>query len=377
MRLAVLGTRGIPAAYGGFETLAEELSTRLARRGHDVTVYARRGRVREEVERHEGVRVVFLPTVNHKYLETVVHGLLSGLHAASEGYDALLFCNAINALACRLPKLLGASTRVLLNVDGLERKRRKWNAAGKLAYSLSERLSCVLADVVVTDAHAIRRYYEGRYRIRAAFAAYGSDLAAPTDPSPLAGLGLTPGGYVLYVSRFEPENNPDAVVRAYRDVPGSLPLVLLGSAPYASELIGRLRAEAALDPRVVLPGALYGDAYRTLLASARAYVHATEVGGTHPALVEAMGFGRPVLVHDTEENREAAGDAALYFRVEEPATLTGLLARTLGDDALLADLGRRARARAESLYLWEEVTTVYEGLLAGTSPDYHRAVRGC
>lgn len=365
MRVAILGTRGIPAAYGGFETLAEELSVRLARRGHDVTVYSRRGCVGEELSSFLGVRVVFTPTIRHKYLDTVVHCVTSGLHAAVEGYDAVLVCNGANALACRLPRLLGSGTRVVLNVDGLERNRRKWNRLGKAVYAVSERLSCVLPDVVVTDAKEIHRYYLERYGQESAFVPYGSDLRAPEDLSILGRLGLESGGYVLYVSRFEPENNPDAVVRAFRDVPGAQRLVLVGSAPYAESFITRLKGEAAKDPRVLLPGAVYGEGYRALLAHASTYVHATEVGGTHPALVEAMGFGRPVLSHDTPENREVAGDAALWWDARDPSSLTRLLGSLLPDASRREALGAAARLRARERYRWDDVTTVYEALLGG------------
>ncbi|MFN7989588.1 MAG: glycosyltransferase [Thermoanaerobaculia bacterium] len=377
MKVALLGTRGVPAAYGGFETLAEELSVRLAARGHDVTVYARRGCVREEVPSFRGVRVVFAPTVRHKYLETVVHGVTSGLLAAAEGYDAVLVCNGANALSCRLPRLFGSGTRILLNVDGLERNRRKWNRLGKAVYALSERLSCVLPDVVVTDASEIRRYYRERYGKESAFVPYGSDLPAPTDLAVLDSLGLEPGSYVLYVSRFEPENNPDAVVRAFRGLPGDRRLVLVGAAPYADRFIAGLRAEAEKDPRVLLPGAVYGDGYRALLAHAAAYVHATEVGGTHPALVEAMGFGRPVLVHDTPENREVAGEAALFWDARRPETLARLLASLLPDAARREALGAAAKRRADERFRWDDVTTAYEALLSGRSPEGLRSGRAC
>lgn len=365
MRLALLGTRGIPAAYGGFETLAEELSARLSARGHDVTVYARPAGVARQVREHRGARVVFLPTVRHKYLDTVVHTFVSGLHAASRGYDAVLVCNGINALTCRLPRLFGAGTRVVLNVDGLERNRRKWNLVGRLAYALSERLSCVLPDAVVTDARRIQRYYEERYGKASAFIPYGSDLPAPRARATLDRLGLDPGRYVLYVSRFEPENNPDAVLRGFKAVPGPTRLALVGSAPYADGLIARVQAEAALDPRVVLPGAVYGEGYRELLANAAAYVHATEVGGTHPALIEAMGFGRPLLVHDTPENREVAGETALYWDARRPETLTRALQVLLARPALAERLGAAARGRSLRLYRWEDVTDAYEALLRG------------
>ena len=367
MRIAILGTRGIPAAYGGFETLAEELAARLVTRGHEVTVYARPGGVAEALPAYRGARVVHLPTLRSKYLDTVVHGVLSGLHAAGSGYDAVLVCNGINALACRLPRLLGAATRVALNVDGLERRRRKWNALGRLAYALSERLSCVLPDAVVTDAAEIEAYYRARYGKRSTFIPYGSDLPAPRGTEVLERLGLRPGRYVLYVSRFEPENNPDAVVRGYRDLTTDLPLVLLGGAPYSDAFIARLRQEASGDPRVLFPGAIYGEGYRQLLAHAAAYVHATEVGGTHPALVEAMGFARPAVVHDTPENREVAGEAALYWDARRPHSLAAPLSGLLEDAAAAAALGQAAGRRARERYRWDDVAAAYEAVLTGST----------
>src|SRR5262249_54830791 len=264
-------------------------------------------------ETHRGVTVRHLPTIPTKYLDTVVHTFLSALDAAVREYDAVLVCNGVNALVCRLPRLLGGRARVVLNVDGLERNRREWNAAGRLAYAVSERLSCVLPDAVVTDARAIQKYYAERYGADSCFIPYGSDLPAPRGTELLGRMGLSPDGYVLYVSRFEPENNPDAVVRGFRAFATDRKLVLVGSAPYADRLIESVRALARRDARVVLPGAVYGEGYRELAAHAAAYVHATEVGGTHPALIEAMGFGRALLVNDTPENREAAGDDAVYF----------------------------------------------------------------
>ena len=366
MKLAILGTRGVPAAYGGFETLAEELSARLAKRGHDVTVYARAHGVGAVVPSHRGARVVHIPTVRRKYFDTVAHAALSGLHAATQGYDAVLVCNGVNALLCRLPRLLGAPTRIVLNVDGLERNRRKWNALGKLVYALSERLSCVMPDSVVTDARSIETYYKETYGKESVYIPYGSDLAPAAGRAALERLGLVSGCYVLYVSRFEPENNPDAVVRAFRSVPGDTKLVLLGAAPYADALLSRIRAEAAGDPRVLLPGALYGEPYHELLANAAVYVHATEVGGTHPALVEAMGFGRPLVVHDTPENREVAGEAALYVDVHRAESLAAGLTALLADPAARERSGRAARARARSRYLWDSVADAYEALLAGS-----------
>jgi glycosyltransferase involved in cell wall biosynthesis len=362
VRIAILGTRGIPACYGGFETLAEELSARLAARGHDVTVYARPRYARNGLTRWRGASIRVLPTLPTKYLDTVVHGALCAADAAWRRYDALLVCNAINAAASLLPRAAGGS-RIVLNVDGLERRRRKWNALGRFAYLVSERLSTIVPHAVVSDALVIRDYYRNRYGLSSVFIPYGGDLPAPVGRETLDRLGLSPEKYVLYVSRLEPENNAEAVVRAYRDVPGDRPLVLVGDAPYARRYIESVRSQA--DPRVIFPGAIYGEGYRQLLANCAVYVQATEVGGTHPALVEAMGFGRVVCYHASPENEEVAGGAALPFDVNRPATLTRLIGEVLDDPTAHSVWKERARRRTQERYRWDDIADRYEALLEG------------
>jgi glycosyltransferase involved in cell wall biosynthesis len=178
------------------------------------------------------------------------------------------------------------------------------------------------------------------------------------DDGTLARLGLEPGGYVLYVSRLEPENNADLVLLAYANLKTDLPLALVGDAPYSSEFIARLRATAAKDGRVRLLGGHYGTEYQVLRSHAAAYVQATEVGGTHPALVEAMGFGNAIAANDVPEHREVLGDAGLYYR--GAAELTKVLQVLLDDPDEAATLRTRAAARARALYDWDKVAADYE-----------------
>ncbi len=361
MRIAIMGTRGVPARYGGFETLAEELGRRLVARGHEVTVYGRCGVVEPGLSQWLGMRLVVLPAVRTKHLETVTHTLVSAIHGALAGYDAVLLCNAANAPWIRILQLAGIP--VALNVDGLERKRRKWGLAGRLWYLLCERLAALVPDAVITDAEVIRRYYRRAYRAASTMIAYGGDLEPPGGRAALDRLGLEPGGYLLYVSRFEPENNPDRVVEAYTRTSLRLPLVMVGGAPYAPQLARRL--ERLADDRVLLPGPIYGAGYRELLFNARLYIHATEVGGTHPALVEAMGAGRPILYFETPENREVVGPAGVPFRFAGERALERVLERLLADEDRLAALGREARRRVAARYRWDDVATAYERLLEG------------
>ncbi|MGH9360360.1 MAG: glycosyltransferase, partial [Thermoanaerobaculia bacterium] len=327
-------------------------------RGFEVTVYCRSHTTPRDLRHYRGAALVVLPTLRGKYLDTPVHTFLSCLHAAGRGYDAALVVNSANA--CFVPLLRVAGLAVALHVDGIEKRREKWGAAGRAVYAASERLACVLPDILVTDAEVIRRHYLERYGADSVAIAYGVDPRPPAEEGLLAGLGLRPRGYFLYVSRFEPENNPDRVAAAYRAVGGELPLVMVGGAPYAGRFIRSFRDGA--DPRILFPGPIYGEGYRELLSDALAYVHATEVGGTHPALVEAMGYGNCVVVNDTPENREVAADTALYFQAAQPATLTAALEQIRDNPAEARARGAQAAARAASLYSWEKVTDQYAAL---------------
>ncbi len=359
LRVALLGSRGIPANYGGYETLMEELAPRLAARGFAVTVYCRSHTTPRGMRSHAGAELVVLPTLRTKHLDTPAHMLLSSLAARARGFDAALVVNAANALF--LPLLSGAGIPVALHVDGIEKRRRKWGRLGRAVYACSERLAAFLPDALITDAEVIRRHYLSRYGADSEVITYGVDPRPPRATGVLASLGLEPRRYFLYVSRFEPENNPHQVAAAYRGVRGELPLVMVGDAPYAGRFIRGFTRGA--DPRIRFPGAIYGDGYRELLGHALAYVHGTEVGGTHPALVEAMGYGNCLLVTDTPENREAAGEAALYFSAAAPASLTRLLEWARHHPAAAAEQGHAAAARAGRRFHWEGVADHYATLL--------------
>ena len=356
MKLAILGTRGIPANYGGFETFAEELSVRLAARGHDVTVYGRSNNIKYSGTEYRGVRLVILPTIGTKHLDTVAHTFLSVIHAIRKRFDCILICNAANAAFAAVPRLTG--TPVALNVDGIERKRKKWGLAGRTYYRVSEYLSTIVPNSIVTDADVIQKYYMQQYGAPSRMIAYGASTERESTSEVPAELGVKERDYLLYVSRLEPENNAHVVIKAYSGVRSNKPLLIVGDAPYAHEYISRLKSTT--DPRVRFPGAIYGKGYRELQSHAYLYVHATEVGGTHPALIEAMGAGNCVVVYDTPENREVVGDCGLYYA--SPEELTARLQAAIDQPELVETLRARARARIEAVYSWEAVTDQYEKL---------------
>jgi glycosyltransferase involved in cell wall biosynthesis len=364
MKIAILGTRGIPASYSGFETAAEQLAERLTARGHEVVVYCRPHVVDRRIRMYKGARLVHLPTVRNKYLDTFMHTLLSAVHSARrEKPDVALFFIAGNAPLCMVTRLAGIPT--VINVDGLDSDRRKWPAAAKRYLRFAERNAPRWSDACITDSHAVADIYEHRYGRRIGVVPYGVEDPGHDGSGTLERLGLASREYVLFVGRLEPENNPHVLVEAWARIPAArsrgMKLVVVGGAPYADEYIRSVMREG--DPRVVFPGYVFGRGYWELQRNAYVFAAPTEVGGTHPVILEALAAGNCVLVNDHAPNVETVGDAGLYFdgRIGVDSLADGL-GRLLDDPELVAEYRERARRRAER-YSWEAVTDQYESLL--------------
>lgn len=361
MKIAIVGTRGVPARYGGFETLAEQLSARLAARGHEVTVYCRRPFTKPDDVVAPGVRRVILPTISRKHFDTAFHTLLSLIHVCFTEADVVFICNVANGPIAWIPRLVGKPTA--LNVDGLDRKRKKWNLIGRSSLYLCELFSAFTPTRVVTDSRIMEEYYWHHYRRRSTFIAYGSEVpanGAAAIPATKV-LDLPEKRFILYVSRLEPENNPELLLDAYRRVRTDWPLVIVGGNPYDAPYVERLKSLA--DRRVIFLGAVYGSGYWKLLRDAGLYVFACEVGGVHPALIEAMAAQMPVLYLDTPENRDTAGEGGMPFRTDS-ADLADQISRLLADTGLRQELGRKAHERAAKRFGWEETTRQYEALFS-------------
>jgi glycosyltransferase involved in cell wall biosynthesis len=356
LRIAILGTRGIPGSYGGFETFAEEFGSELAARGHDVTVYGRTSYVPRGLRTHRGVRLVRLPAIPQKHAETLSHTLLSALHAALRSYDVVYVCNSANAPICYIPWLRRQPT--VLNVDGLEWRRSKWGRLARSYYRFAARLAARMPIEVVTDARVIQDYYRDQLGRETKCFVYGTTLWDRNSLADRLGtFGLEPDRFLLYVSRMEPENNALMVVEAFRRVETDMPLVMVGDAPYAREYVERVKSAA--DARVHFPGYVFGDDYHALGANAYLYIQATEVGGTHPALVEAMGHRNAVVAHDVPEHREVVGDAGRYFAYRDTHDLTAQLADLVGNPRAVEEYRRRAGDRVVERYGWAAVTSEY------------------
>jgi glycosyltransferase involved in cell wall biosynthesis len=358
MKIAILGIRGIPASYGGFETLAEELAPRLVDRGHDVTVYGRSNIIRHKGEYYKGVRLRILPTISHKYLDTIAHTFLSILDSFFRDYEIILICNAANSIFAFIPRITGK--KVVVNVDGIERKRKKWSFFGKLWYLFGEFFSVLFPNKFVSDARVIQDYYKERYGTDSVLIPYGAYTQKVDSTQVLMKFGLKPKEYYLYVSRLEPENNAQLVIKAFEQVKTEKKLVIVGDAPYAKKYIESLKKTK--DPRIIFTGFVFGLGYKEFQSHAYSYIHATEVGGTHPALIEAMGFGNCVIVNGAPENIETLGDTGIIYKMNDRDDLRKKIEYVEGHPEVISEMGQRAREKVERECGWDKIAGDYERL---------------
>ncbi|MCC6933163.1 MAG: DUF1972 domain-containing protein [Deltaproteobacteria bacterium] len=380
MRIALCGTRGIPACYGGFETFAEQVSERLVKRGHEVTVYGRKHVIKYDQSTYKGAKIRLIPAPKSKYLETPIHTLLSLIDVVLRRQtDVVLVCNAANSAFLWLPRLFGIP--VAVNVDGIERLRAKWNSLGKLWYRIGEQCSVWFASAVISDAQVIADYYQENYNSSSTVIPYGCDrscdkfvddklndlysgISENAAFSVYEKLGIKPNEYLLYLSRLEPENNAHVVIEAYNRLPERMknyPLIIVGDAPYADQYKAKIRQMAGSGVSFV--GAHFGAAYSALQIGARVYLQATEVGGTHPALVESMGYGNCIVANGTPEHYEVLADTGVFYNKNDAGHLCEQLRYLLEKSEEIKKFRKLAAARARSVYDWDVVTTAYEGLL--------------
>jgi len=351
MRIAFIGTRGVPASYSGFETCVEQVGKRMVERGHDVTVFCRTTHFRERPRDYLGMHLRYLPAVKQKHLETLTHTALS---ANQLPRDTAIVCMGVgNAPVVRAIEISGR--RTVFNVDGADWRRDKWGRFASWYLRTSERMAARGSSIVIADAEAVRRYYSDVYNRDTEVVPYGADPPSDRGIRALEQWSLEPGCYLLFVGRMVPENGAHDYLAGVKLAAIDAPAVVVGDAAYADEYKAGLRAAA--PPNAVFTGYQFGSAYQQLTSHAGVFVLAATVGGTHPVLVEQMAAGNAILARETESNREVRGDAGSYW--ETPEELARLLVDVWPDAQERRRMGEAARARAAERYNWEEVTSRY------------------
>ncbi len=363
LKVALLGTRGIPAAYGGFETFAQQLAVRLVQRGHQVTVYAEADRPGLPDTWFEGVRVRHIPRPRWGAASVIGYDCRC-LHDARHGHDLLYMLGYGAAWACWWSRTVFRQ-KIWLNVDGLEWARSKWGRLARTYLRAMEWVSSWAPTRVLADAQAIADRYRSLYPrgVPCSFIAYGAQL--PEHPAQqvqdLSSWGLHAGAYVLVVARPEPENHVLEILEGHARWAGDWPLVVVGDVQPVTAYQKRLLALAG--DRVRLLGGIYDAGQLTALRlGAACHVHGHSVGGTNPSLLEALACGNVVIAHDNPFNREVARDAAEYFQTEGQLADALARVRALAPDARAA-LAARGRGIVARHYGWEQITDQYEALM--------------
>ncbi|ADG73796.1 Protein of unknown function DUF1972 [Cellulomonas flavigena DSM 20109] len=356
LSIAMVGTRGVPARYGGFETAVEEVGRRLADAGHRVRVYCRSGN--SDLSSYLGMELVTLPALRQRSLETLSHTGASVGHLLGRRTDVAFVFNAANAPY--LPLLRAARIPVATHVDGLEWQRAKWGGAGRRYYRAAETAAVRWSDALIADAVGIADYYRAEFGVPTTLLTYGAPVLTAPGHDALADVGLEPGAYHLVVARFEPENHVDLWVEGYVRSGARHPLVVVGSAPYADEYTARVHAAAQGDPRVRFLGGVWDqNLLDQLYANSLTYLHGHSVGGTNPSLLRAIGAGAATVAYDVSFNREVAGDDGVYVR--DAADVARALEEAEAHEGATRARGARLRERARG-YDWDEVAAGYEAL---------------
>ncbi len=364
MYVGILGTRGIPARHGGFETCVQETSTRLAARGHHVRVYCRQEKG-EQPPSYRGVELAYVPQPDNKYLHTLVHTFRAvrhltryplGEHSQKPSPAVVHLYSVGNSIL--IPLIHHSGYRVAISVDALDWTRSKWNRLARAYLQFAERCAVRFADCLIVDSRVIADYYRRHYRRETIYVAYGAETPERVGDDLVRGYGLEPGRYVLFVGRLKPEKQVHHLIQAYRGLQTDIPLVIVGDDPFSQAYVQQLKRMA--DSRVRFLGYAYDEAFRQLCAHTALYVTPSAVEGTSPALLGAMGLGAGVLVNGIPENLETIGDAGFSYTANDPTDLRRQLERLLADPALVRERGRRARERVHTTYNWDRVTDQLE-----------------
>jgi glycosyltransferase involved in cell wall biosynthesis len=363
MRVAMIGIKAIPARFGGFETAVDELSRGLVKLGYNVRVYNRSGMSSFPGNTYEGVELITLPTLRSKNLSTIAHAFLSTLHVLLYRVDVIHYFTTGVTLFAPLPRLFGM--KVVCSVDGTDWQRAKWGRFPRWYLRFSEKLAVRFCNRLIADSREVMNYYQQAYDTPSSCIAYGMREHHSREQDVLDGFQLEPRNYVLFVGRLVPENNVHHLIHAFERTSTTRKLVIVGDDPWEKEYVTSLKSTR--DPRIIFTGAVYGDGYAQLQENAYLFVLPDEVGGTHPALVEAMGYGNCVLVNDTPSNLEVVGDAGLHYSGSAgDVDLQQKLQYLLDAPMIVADYRTRARERAQTHYRWEDVVrehaTVYRQL---------------
>lgn len=357
MKIAILGSRGYPYVYSGYETFVKELSERLVKEGCQVTVYCHRNLFKERPNIINGINLVYIPTIEKKTLSQFIHSFLSILHSIFQDYDIILVVNSANGPFGLITKLFGKKTAI--NVDGLEWLRPKWRGVGAKYFYYASKLATKFYDVIINDSFAMAKIYKKEFNVNSKVITYGANIRYSQKPEMIKKWNLKPLNYYLVVGRLIPDNNSDVIIREFVKSKSTKKLVIVGDVPYKDKFAEKIKDTK--DERIIFTGYVTDqNELAELYHHCFAYIHGHEFGGTNPTMLKALAYGCAVIALDTVFAKEMCdGDKhALYFTKEE-GNLMQLIDMLEDDDSVLHDLRNTSRDRIIENYTWEKITKQY------------------
>src|SRR5579859_246377 len=350
LRVAFIGGRGVVSKYSGIETYYEEVGKRLAQMGHEVTVYCRTYFTPAMADRN-GMRVLRLPTIRSKHLETLVHTILSTGHALTQRYDIVHYHTLGPALFSFFPRMAG--TRTAVTVQGLDWQRRKWGRLASAVLRLGEHASVRLPSGTMVVSQTLQQRYREMHGIEAFYVPNGGLLRERNAPQKILEWGLDPGRYVLFLGRFSPEKGCHLLVEAFEQLDTEVKLVMAGASSYCDDYSRELRTHAS--DRIRMLDWVTGKTLDELLTNAMIFVLPSDMEGLSLALLDAMGAGLCVLTSDVPENREVVEGAGFMFQRGSAADLADRMRFLIANPAVREAAGRTARKRIEEQYQWQKI----------------------
>lgn len=360
MKIAIIGSRGYPYVYSGYETFVKELTERLVEKDIAVTVYCHRYLFKERPKRVNGIDLVYIRTSRRKALSQLIHSFQSMVHACFSDCDLILVVNSANGPFGLISRIFRKKT--LINVDGLEWLRPKWKGLGGKYFYWASKTATKLYDEIINDSDAMRDFYLEEFGVDSTVIAYGANIRYSKKKELIQQWGLEQKDYYLIVGRLIPDNNADLIVREFVKSNVSKKLVIVGDVPYEDEYANKIKSVS--DPRVIFTGYVTDqEALAELYHGSYAYFHGHEFGGTNPTMLKALAYGCAIIALDTPFTKEMLeGDShGLYFSKAE-----GDLCQTIeyadGNDLKLDEFRKKSRDRISNNYTWEKITDQYISL---------------
>ena len=318
LKISIIGSRGYPYVYSGYETLIKELSERLVARGCEVTVYCHRNLFNKKPALVKGIKLVYVPTIESKSLSQLIHSFLSMCHAVTSDADVIFAVNAANGPFGLISKIFRKPTAI--NVDGLEWLRPKWKGLGAKYFKIAARLSTILFDQIINDSDEMRKVYLNMFKKDSVVIAYGATVIKSEELSLIKQWPITPKEYYLVVGRMIPDNNADIIVKGFLASNSTKKMVVVGDVFYKDNYADALKA--LKDERLIFTGYVNDpDVLAALYHHCYVYVHGHEFGGTNPTMIKAMAYGCAILALNTVFNNEMLNNDSygIYFEKNQEA----------------------------------------------------------